>query len=61
MPSFRLHETVPVVESTIIEGTTKAPGFLSEANLIGKMEKHGIGTDASIATHITNIGTRGYV
>jgi DNA topoisomerase-3 len=46
---------VKVVNSKIIEGVTQAPGYLTEANLIAKMEKYGIGTDASIATHINNI------
>lgn len=48
-------------QNKIIEGVTQAPGFLSEANLISKMEKYGIGTDASIATHINNIIQRNYV
>jgi len=55
IPDFAVDDIVNVTQNKIIEGVTQAPGYLSEANLIAKMEKHGIGTDASIATHISNI------
>ena len=55
VPEFKEGEIAKAVNSKIIEGVTQAPGYLTEANLIAKMEKYGIGTDASIATHINNI------
>ncbi len=46
--SFRMHQ-----------GTTEAPSLLSEAELITLMDENGIGTDATIATHIQTIQDRG--
>uniref|UniRef100_A0A5K4F1G8 DNA topoisomerase n=1 Tax=Schistosoma mansoni TaxID=6183 RepID=A0A5K4F1G8_SCHMA len=48
-------------EPSLIEGQTGPPDYLTESELITAMERHGIGTDASIPTHIENIVQRGYV
>jgi DNA topoisomerase-3 len=61
LPALRKGELLPLAACGVKEGRTAAPGYLTEAELIGLMEKHGIGTDASIATHINNIATRNYV
>ena len=52
---------VPLVEVELYQGKTSPPEQLTESELIDKMEKHGIGTDASIAVHINNICERNYV
>lgn len=43
------------------EGATVAPLLLTEAELLGLMNSHGIGTDATMAAHIDTIITRKYV
>ena len=41
-------------------GHTTAPVAISEADLIGEMDRNGIGTDATIAGHIKTIQQREY-
>ncbi|KAJ1407144.1 putative DNA topoisomerase III alpha [Ochromonadaceae sp. CCMP2298] len=43
------------------EGRTAPPECITEAELISTMDKNGIGTDATIATHISTIQAREYV
>lgn len=45
----------------LLERQTGPPDYLSESELITLMEKHGVGTDASIPVHINNICERNYV
>jgi DNA topoisomerase-3 len=61
LPEFRAGQMYRVATTKLRQGQTCAPGHITESELISLMEKHGIGTDASIATHINNIVVRNYV
>lgn len=59
--TFRQGESVKINEYKLVESQTGPPDYLTESELITLMEKHGIGTDASIPVHINNICQRNYV
>lgn len=59
--AFRQGDTPRINNAQLIERQTGPPDYLTESELITLMEKHGIGTDASIPVHINNICQRNYV
>ncbi|XP_038943991.1 DNA topoisomerase 3-beta-1 isoform X2 [Rattus norvegicus] len=61
LPTCQKGDTFTVGEVKMLEKQTSPPDYLTEAELITLMEKHGIGTDASIPVHINNICQRNYV
>lgn len=61
MPNLIRGEKLDLVDAKLVERQTTPPDFLTESELITLMEKHGIGTDASIPVHINNICQRNYV
>ena len=61
VPAVVKGEKLKVKEVKLAEKATIPPGYLTESDLISLMEKHGVGTDASIPVHINNICTRNYV
>ncbi|KAL1503141.1 hypothetical protein AB1Y20_011203 [Prymnesium parvum] len=61
LPPLEVGSMLPVHSLRLEEGQTQPPQALSESELISEMERNGIGTDASIPTHISNIETRQYV
>eukprot|EP00271_Cylindrocystis_brebissonii_P005978 TRINITY_DN1845_c0_g1_i9.p1 TRINITY_DN1845_c0_g1~~TRINITY_DN1845_c0_g1_i9.p1 ORF type:complete len:630 (+),score=80.22 TRINITY_DN1845_c0_g1_i9:2116-4005(+) len=60
LPTFHEGEAVGLATVELHEGKTSPPDYLTESELISLMEKHGIGTDASIPVHINNICERNY-
>ncbi|KAL8272240.1 hypothetical protein Esti_003834 [Eimeria stiedai] len=60
LPRFLLHERLVPKDVSLFSGHTQPPPLLSEADLIDKMDKHGIGTDATMHEHIRTIQERNY-
>ena len=60
LPALEKGDTLDIKEVKLGERQTNPPDYLTEADLITLMEKHGIGTDASIPVHINNICQRNY-
>ena len=60
VPSITKNDQLDLVEVKLQQKATNPPDYLTEADLITLMEKHGIGTDASIPVHINNICQRNY-
>ena len=60
VPTFQVGDSFPVKKLEMTAGHTTAPVAISEADLIGEMDRNGIGTDATIAGHIKTIQQREY-
>ena len=60
VPNFTVGSVVRPTSLQVTEGVTEAPAYLNESQLIASMDTFGIGTDATIATHIKTIQDRGY-
>lgn len=61
LPDFQLGEQFVPDACELQEGSTTKPKPLTEADLVGLMDKNGIGTDATIAEHIAKVIEREYV
>jgi hypothetical protein len=53
--------SLPTFRTDMSDGMTEPPLHLMESELVAAMERHGIGTDASMSTHIQTICDRRYV
>lgn len=60
VPLLRVGDSFQLRSLLMTEGRTSPPQPISESELISTMDKNGIGTDATIATHITTIQAREY-
>lgn len=61
IPKVKIGDKLKIDSIQLIEGKTSPPDLLSEFELISLMDRNQIGTDATIATHISTIQSREYV
>ena len=60
LPIMTMGDYIEPKSLLLKEGSTSPPSYLTEAELIGLMDKNGIGTDATIHEHIKKVQDRGY-
>lgn len=60
LPELKIADTFYSPSLEIVEGKTEPPPLLTEADLIKTMDRHGIGTDATMHEHIQTIQDRCY-
>lgn len=58
---IQVGDVLPIASISIDQKNTRPPKFLQEHELIRQMDDKRIGTDASMALHVSNIVDRGYV
>lgn len=61
IPPLIVGEQVQPQRFVIRQGFTTAPSLHTESSLLQEMYRHGIGTDATMATHIHTLRERGYL
>eukprot|EP01045_Picozoa_sp_COSAG04_P046320 COSAG04_NODE_16705_length_491_cov_1.505102_1_plen_122_part_10 len=61
LSAARVGDVAMIAACSLTEGVTEPPPYLREHELIEAMDKQGIGTDASIPTHVQNIVDRRYL
>ena len=60
LPCYQMGQQFVPTSLEVVGSNTMPPNLLTESDLIGLMEKHGIGTDATHAEHIEKIKNREY-
>jgi len=60
LPAFVVGQRLVPLELTLRSGATQPPPRLAEGDLLAAMDRHGIGTDATMVDHIKTLLTRKY-
>ena len=59
LPLLQEGQAFSIDKVELVAGKTQPPPLLTEADLLAKMDAHGIGTDATMADHIKTVLTQG--